>query len=459
MKYLSVTAAILAALTSYSTFAADASEKKATDILSDGWEVHGYGSMNYRINNGQSFDNEFGKPDYKTAGTMGKSSSQIEFVIKKHTEYANGVMSDFIVRSEYGNGDSYYYTSSGNQKANNTAQFEIKEAYIVLANLPYLPEESEIWAGRRFLNRSASGLSGEFWKQSSGQGAGFEKKFESDQRGGIALISADPEAGLVNDFICADGTEIGGIPCGDIIADNPPEDGSRTTVSSLDFYYYGVKGLGGSFDFDMKTMYRANQDPKLNSDSAENGVGFSITYNRDFYGFDGWSQTALAYGKGLASNRGVNFGGWSTLEKSGESLFFTTYGVANVNSKLQVGTEMTWFQALDTLFGAEDLKRGIVAVRPSFKINDNFRLEFTGSYGYETGKEGYWGRTGDAVETHILNAEIATVFTVNANYFGRPQIKPYISYIKTDDEASAKHVGIQNGNNDTIFGIHSEIWF
>lgn len=457
MKRLPVAAAVLAAITSYSAFATD-SGVKATDILTDGWEVHGYGSMNYRMNDGQSFDNEFGKPDYKTAGTMGKSSSQVEFVIK-HTEYGNGVFSDFIVRSEYGNGDSYYYTSSGNQKANNTAQFEIKEAYVVLGNLPYLPTDSEIWAGRRFLNRAAGGLSGEFWKQSSGQGAGFETKFDDGQRGGIAVVSADPEAGLVNDFICADGTEIGGTPCGDIVADNPPADGDRTTVSSLDMYYYGVQALGGSFDFDMKVMYRANQDPKVDSDPAENGVGFAITYNRDFYGFDGWSQTAIAYGKGLAANRGVNFGGWSTLIESDESLFLTTYGVANINSKWQLGTEATWFQALDTLFGAEDLKRGIVAMRPSYKVNDNFRMEFTGSYGYETGKEGYWGRTGDAVETHTLNAEIATVFTVNADYFGRPQIKPYISYIQTDDEASAKHVGIKDGDNDTIFGIHAEIWF
>ena len=32
----------------------------------------------------------------------------------------------------------------------------------------YLPEGGEIWAGRRFLNREAGILSGEFWKQSSG---------------------------------------------------------------------------------------------------------------------------------------------------------------------------------------------------------------------------------------------------------------------------------------------------
>ncbi|WP_434354951.1 carbohydrate porin [Parasalinivibrio latis] len=439
MKRLPVAAAVLAALTSYSAFAAD-SEVKATDILTDGWEVHGYGSMNYRSNDEQSFDTEFGKPDYKTAGTMGKSSSQVEFTVKKHTQYGNEVYSDFIIRAEYGNGDSYYYSSPGSQKLNNNAQFEIKEAYVALGNLPYLADDTEIWAGRRYLNRAAGGLSGEFWKQSSGEGAGFETKFDNGQRGGIALVSADPNAGALD----AMPPGSGGV-----------KDGDRTTLSSLNFYYYGVQALNGSFDFDLKVMYQANKsDPQ-----ADNGVGVGVTYNTNFYGLDGWSQTALTYGKGLASNRGLNFGSWNSAPDSDESLFFTSYGVANLGTNWQLGTEVTWFQALDTLFGAKDLKRGLIAFRPSYKINDNFRLEFTGSYGYEDGKDGYWDRTGDAVESQILNAEIATVFTVNADYFGRPQIKPYISHIKADDDASAKIIGINNGDSDTIFGVHAEIWF
>ncbi len=39
------------------------------------------------------------------------------------------------------------------------------------------------------------------------------------------------------------------------------------------------------------------------------------------------------------------------------------------------------FTSLDTLFGQEDLLDG--AARPSYKLNDNVRLEATASYGYE----------------------------------------------------------------------------
>ena len=64
-KLVPVAAAIFAALTSYNVAA-----ESATDVLTDGWEVHGYGSMNYRFNEDfQSFDSELGKPDYRTADT------------------------------------------------------------------------------------------------------------------------------------------------------------------------------------------------------------------------------------------------------------------------------------------------------------------------------------------------------------------------------------------------------
>ncbi|KLV06960.1 maltoporin [Photobacterium aquae] len=438
-KLVPVAAALLTALTSYNVAA-----ESATDILTDGWEVHGYGSMNFRFNEDlQSFDSELGKPDYRTAGTSGKSANQIEFVLKKHTEFANGVYSDFVTRTEYGNGDSFYYTSSGAEKANTKAQLEIKEAYVALGNLPYLGEGTEIWAGRRFLNRAAGILTGEFWKQSSGMGAGFEMNLDSGHKTGIAIVAADPEAGFASE--------------------DRPVDGERTTVSSLDLYYYGVKALGGSFDFDAKLMTRA--DEALAPNDADSGFGVSVTYNRDYYGLDGWSQTAIAYGEGLGTNRGVNFGGWSGawLEDS-KSLFFTTYGVLNISDNWQMGTELTYWAPKDmdwglTGNGTDEVTRYIFAARPTYKVNDNFRWEFTGSWAVEDLNGNQWGRKDSATDFYTLEA--ASVFTVNADYFGRPQLKPYVTWVGTSDEAAAGAIGItEAGEKDQfVFGVHAEIWF
>ncbi|NAX17163.1 maltoporin [Vibrio sp. V02_P2A34T13] len=449
MKKVSVIAAAVAAtLAAGSAFAAE------TDVLKDGWEVHGYASMNFRMVDGETVDTEFGKPDYKTAGTHGKSTNQVEFVIKKHTEHENGVWSNFTVRSEYGNGNSYAYSSSGSQKANDTAQFEVKETFVEIGGLSYLGEDTSIWAGQRFLNRAAGILSGEFWKQSSGVGAGVQTKLAGNTAG-FAVVVADPDAGVAPSYSTDCKQDDGSIstdPSKCKIVQNSADE--RKTLTSYDFYYYGVDVGFGSLDFDFKYMEQANKDSK-----SDDGFGASITLNSSYYGLDGWAQSAIAYGKGVAQNRGVNFGGWSGGDDKQESIFLTSYGVLNISENWQMGSEITYFGALDELFGAKDLKRYIAAVRPSYKVNDNLRLEMTGSYAHEEGAEGYWGRTGEALESDIFNVELAAAFTVNADYFGRPQIKPYISYISADDEASASQIGIKDGKNETVIGVHTEIWF
>ncbi len=427
-------------------------QQTAVEILTDGWEVSGYSSMNYRSNTDfQSFDSELGKPDYRSAGTSGKSANQVEFVVKKKTTFSNGVKSDFVVRAEYGNGDSYYYSSPGAQKTNTVAQFEVKEAYVALANLPYFGEGSEIWAGRRYFNRAAGILTGEFWKQSSGMGAGFETTLSNKNKMGIAVISADPEAGNGIDWANPD------------FQPARPVDGKRSTVHSLDLYYYNVKALGGSFDFDAKIMKRA--DEVLTEGQAKDGYGFAVTYNRDYYGLDGWTQTALSYGHGMASNRGVNFGQWSgDWLKDSESWFATSYGVLNINDRWQMGSEFTYWAPQDMDWGAtgndkDKVTRFIAAVRPTYKVNNNFRIEMTGSYAVEKVNGNNWDRGDNATDFYSL--ELAPVFTVNADYFGRPQIKPYVTWVATSDAKAASAIGITDNNkkDQFVFGIQAEVWF
>ncbi|TKF21531.1 maltoporin [Vibrio genomosp. F6] len=411
-----------------STLAAGSAFAAATDTVTDGWEVHGYMSSNVRVVDGTTTDTEFGRPDYKTAGTHGKSTNQVEFTIKKHSEYENGVWADYVVRTEFGNGNSYAYSSDGDEAVRDEDGFAVKEAFVELGGI--LGEDTSIWGGQRFLNRAAGILSGEFWKQSSGIGAGIQTKLGGNTAG-IAYVMADS----IDAF-------------GDKHKTEP-----RTTLSSIDMYYYGVDAGIGSLDFDLKL------GKQVLDGENDDGVGASVTLNTSYYGLDGWTQNAIAYGSGVMQNRGVNFGNWSGGNDDAESLFLTSYGVLNISDKVQLGTEVAYFTALDQLFGAEGLTRYIVAARPSYKLNDNVRLEATASYGHEEGDEGYWGRTGDAVESNIINLEIATAFTANSDYFGRPQVKPYISYIKADDEASAGIIGIENGDDQFVFGVHTEIWF
>ncbi|WP_347365109.1 carbohydrate porin [Vibrio vulnificus] len=423
MKKVSLIAAAVA-----STLAAGTAFAAGTDVVTDGWEVHGYMSSNVRVVDGTTTDTEFGRPDYKTAGTHGKSTNQVEFVVKKHSEYENGVWADYVVRSEFGNGNSSAYSSDGDQSVSDKDGFAVKEAFVELGGI--LGEDTSIWGGQRYLNRAAGILSGEFWKQSSGIGAGLQTKLGGNTAG-IAYVMADPTAG--ND------------------------DAARETLSSIDLYYYGVDAGIGSLDFDLKIGHQSKPG------KDDDGFGASVTLNTSYYGLDGWTQTAIAYGKGIMQNRGVNFGNWSGGDDKAESLFFTSYGVWNVSDRMQLGTEISYIKGLDYLFGAEGLTRYIIAARPSYKLNENVRLEATASYGDESGLSvgdwGGWISSEDMATSQYINLEIATAFTANSDYFGRPQIKPYISYIKADDEASASMIGIDNGKDQFVFGVHTEIWF
>ena len=425
---------------------------KPTDMLTDGWEVHGYVRVSWRMNeNFVSTGEEYGKGDYNLVGTTGKNPNQVEFNISKNTTFRNGVRSDLYVRAEYGNGDPSFYSSSGSEDSNskydesntahimnkNAGPFELKEAYLQLGGLSYLPEDGNIWAGRRFLNREAGLLSGEFWKQSSGVGFGYEQSGT-----GIAVVSVDPGEGKEKDV-------------------------SRT-FHSLDLYTYNHKMLGGSFNFDIKLM-RVGDKKEYKANEAKEGVGLSVTYNRDYYGLDGWSSTALAYGYGLAGNRGVNFGQWSGGDgtsnvdgKKGNSIFFTSYGIMNINDRWQMASEVTYLHG-EKIWGltapdGDTIDRLLVALRPFYKVNDNFRWEFTASYGFE---KDYWGVEN---KTNIYAAEIAAVFTVNSDYFGRPQIKPFFTFMSKDSSnAAIDKIGWGNAfNNDKStyqFGVEGEIWF
>ena len=448
---------------------------KPTDILTDGWQVNGYIRVNWRLDeNFVSTDEEYGKPDYHLVGTTAKSANQVEFNISKNTTFQNGVRSDLYLRAEYGNGDSSFYSSTGSEDSNNSNEgpFEVKEAYLRLGGLSYLPAGGDIWAGRRFLNREAGLLSGEFWKQSSGVGFGYEQNGT-----GIAVVSVDPGE-----------------------KDEKPD---GKTIHSLDLYTYNHKMLGGSFNFDVKLMKVGDKD-NYTAKEAEDGIGLSVTYNRDYYGLDGWTTTALAYGNGLAANRGVNFGQWSggtsTVDSDkGSSIFFTSYGVMNINDRWQMASEITylhgtkiWGLGSDIVFDkdadsetdnsvtltpdGDTVDRLLIAVRPTYKVNDNFRWEFTASYGYE---KAYWGHdandllkdkngklyhSGQEQESNFYAAEVAAVFSVNSDYFGRPQIKPFVTYMVKDSENTYDDFigwGDKFGNDNKTFqfGVEAEIWF
>ncbi|WP_275724608.1 carbohydrate porin [Vibrio furnissii] len=429
-----IAAAVVASLAAGSSF--------AEDKVNQGWQINGYGHLLYNAGQSLALNESYEhRRDYRAAGaSFSGNPNQVEFTVTRGDNYDNGAWSKYVLKTEYGNnegsGRGFYTSSSGSEGFGESGQLEFKEAYVELGDLSYFPEGLSIWAGKRYLNRQAGIITKEFWKQSSGVGGGIQYK---DM--GIAVVSADAGDSY--------NSKLG----------NVDANGSSTTLTSVDLYYYGVDALSGRFDFDAKIMSRKNVDE---DNTAKDGYGLAVTYSRDYYGLDGWTTTALTYGSGIASTKGVNFGQWNGgWDKDDESIFLTSYGVLNVTDNLQIGTELVYWKLYndtkDQVWGSEDgVDRFFFGATPSYKFNENFRLETTLTYAVESlGNGSDWGR--EKADTSFYTATIAPVFTVNADYFGRPQIKPYVTYMKSSED----NYGWSNDakGDETRFGVEAEIWF
>lgn len=425
----------------------------AEDKVAEGWTVNGYGHLKYdfleSLDTASTYEH---RRDYRAAGAaFSANPNQVEFTVTRGENYDNGSWSKYVLKTEYGNneggnGQPFYGSSGGNDSHLSSGQLEFKEAYVELGDLSYFGEGTSIWAGKRYLNRQAGIITKEFWKQSSGIGAGVQY---NDM--GLAVISADAGDGYCDQS----GNTVNGKQC-EVLSD-----GTRSTMSSVDAWFYGTEGLGGRFDFDVKYMMRANMDQfqidKSNPKAAENGIGAAITYSRDYYGFDGWTTTAFTYGKGMAATKGVNFGNWNNgWNENDQSLFLTSYGVANVSESIQIGTELVYWNLKNTdgdnVWGTEQVDRLFFGVTPTYIVNDNFRWEAVLTYASE--KAPGW-RTEDA--TTFTTATLSPVFTINADYWGRPQIKPYITYMNSSDDTYGWAKDAKG--SDTRIGVEAEIWF
>lgn len=431
----------------------------------DQWELHGYASLQYRsTDDWSSSSSTFGKGDFFLGipGT-GESSNQVELVAKRKFEGKNGVFGDLNLRAEYGNGDSYYYSSSGKEHDNGVANFEVKEAFINMGGFSYLPENATIWAGRRFLNRNSTSLSGEFYKQSSGVGFGYERNGLS-----LAVVGVDPGA--------EDGKQKSTLPDGN----------GRRTVTALDFNYAGIKVPGGSLDIGAKYYFQPNahemtsnwkydsdkpatdknnenylNEQKRRKNFAKDGFGLGVVYNTNYYGFDGFASHSINYGYGIGAHAtgGMNFGQWTDeAVKDAYVTLLTSGGMMNVNDKWQVMTEMSVMHG-DKLYGLSgELTRAGFSVQPSYKVNDNFRMVFGATVGMQhiENYEKHWGA--EEATQYRYGLSIAPTFTADSDFFGRPQIQPYVTWLRTNFE-NGFGGDLKKENSQVIFGVKSEVWF
>lgn len=405
----------------------------STTSFSSDWDIHGYAKTGYTVDKDlNATDTELNKGDFFLGTNPGVPGNQFELSGSRYFKSENGAEGLLGFRAEYGNGTDqqrFLYSSSGGEGEDGTI-FELKEAFIELKNLDFIPKDHKIWAGRRFYGRDSTALSGEFWKQSSGVGLGYDAgKFA------VALVGADQ-----------DKTAVGN------------NSNKRQTVFVLDTRFKNFKVPGGSLEFQVN-VYSQNdaKEETSNEDAADSGIGAGITYNiNGFYGMKGWSKAAIAYGTGLGSTaKGLNFGDWlGGADKDGKSLLATTYGVWNMSDTIQIGTEASLHKG-EKLYGQDDLTRMGFSINPSYKVTNNLRLSLEAAVGIQK-LDDYkaWGRSKETETRTVVT--LAPIFTLNNDYYGRPQIKPFITFASTSDD---NVVILDDEQSGTFFGVQGEVWF
>ncbi len=412
--------------------------------MADDLELHGYAKTGVTLDSDlSSGGSEFSKGDFFLGTNGSNPANQFELVGTKRFSSDNGAQGRLDFRLEYGNGGdakNYLMSSSGGETAGTESYFELKEAYVTLEKLDFLPEGSSVWAGRKFYGRDSTANSGEFWKQSSGVGFGYEtNKFA------VALVGSD-----VDDL---SGTIITGLPEGD-----------RKTLLVLDTRIKNIKVPGGSVEAQVNLYAQKNAQKSEeggNSDTADTGIGAGLTYNiNKWYGIkDGWSKAAIAFGTGIGGHaKGLNFGSWAGgAKEDSSSILATTYGVVNLSDKLQMGTEVSLHQGKE-IYGLDSLTRFGVSVSPSYKVSKNLRMTADVSVGYQKLDDpADWGKPAayDKSESRVA-LTLAPVITINNDFYGRPQIKPFVTFGNTTNDGNKIYNDKKSG---TFFGVVGEVWF
>jgi len=405
-------------------------------VQAEGWNLGGYVKTGYTLDSDlrsvsvDGTDGFFRGNSQFLGNTFATPGNQVELTANRKFEAENGATGTLYLRAEYGNGTDYENVlySSGGGEGEDGPIFEVKEAFIEMEKLDFLPEGAKIWAGRRFYGRNSSALSGEFWKQTSGVGVGYDAgKFA------VAFVGVDPDGAKTN------------------------KTDDKQTTFALDTRYRGIEVPGGNLELQFNYYMRPSAEGTKND--ADSGFAIGLTYNiNGWYGLNGWSQAGLAYGKGLGGlAKGLNFGNWvTTANEDAMSIYATTYGMWNVNDKVQMGTEVSLHMGEEIYgSGSDGLTRFGMSANPSYKVNNNLRMTLEASFGYE--KAEAWGAD---LTTFALT--VAPVITINNDYYGRPQIKPFVTYVSQSNDDpkynnwTYEHDGESSG---TFFGVQAEVWF
>ncbi len=337
---------------------------------------------------------------------------------------------------------------SSNDWTSDDGALNLRQAFVEMGNLPTFTgafEESVIWAGKRFYGRDDVHINDFYFRDYSGTGAGIQN---------IKLGSGHFDLGLIGrDFTDLDSTDV------EVYTLD-----ARYRINNWEFEIAGHLAKDNDSrkeiyqNGDLVTPTQAQLD-----ELADTGYQGYINYNLPgFYGLTdaGFSRIYVQAGQGLGSELG-RAGGYGGNYEDQYAYRAGSFGQATLNDKWDIFVTTTFEQQKDKVAedGSEyDFKWASLGLRPVYKVNKNFELQFEAGYDWVDVEN----PTGKDRDGGIWKATFAPTFKLDtAAFWGRPEIRTFVTYANWDNDLEDVNGDLKDysGSDGWNFGVQAEVWF
>ncbi|MFD2017232.1 maltoporin LamB [Vibrio olivae] len=410
MKKVSVIAAAVAAtLAAGSAFAVD---------------FNGYMRAGTGISNNDGGDISFMKNGIGRLGNEDDNYSEFGFSEELKTGEQNWRIESMIASSNSG--------ASGWQDGDfNVAQFNVQAKGLFASD-----KEAVLWAGKRYYQRKDIHITDTYFLDTSGTGGGIEN------------------VSIGNQFSFA------------VLQDGEDSDYAGYKV---DARLAGIS-LWNDASLELAAVYNfATETANGNSEADDGVLATAIIHQNLSFGFN---QTILQYGTASYGEQAYRLGGaGSYYDRSGaqddaNGFRFLNWGVVSLGQSWELGHQLGYTVGSDIggtnsdgdYTGQQfDLSQFTAVVRPMYKWNDTMRTVFEAGY-----------NSGDRIANGGLAKEdfggakftVAQTWAMGDNFWARPELRIYASYLKDLESDSFGATETQAGeDNDVVVGIQVEAWW
>ncbi|MGL4672452.1 carbohydrate porin [Cetobacterium sp.] len=399
------------------------------------FEFHGYARTGLLLNaeRGLKKSSTFPGPfDKKFVGRLGNEDNtyaELEFVKRFYMENGSWAKFHAMLVSD----TASYSDNSGNISDDasgwGTSSIQARQIYVEMGNLPTFTgafKDSTVWAGKRYYNRRDIHITDQYYTDMSGTGLGIDNIALGEGKLSLATVARNSDLGFEEDVI-------------GLVAK------------------YSI----GNFEFDL--VGAKSQDNEDNdSDRAKNGFQAFGQYNLgSYYGLNGFSKFYAQVGSGIGATYGLgSLGNALGNYKKAMSYKVGTWGLTTLNDKWDLFT--TVYGQYDDKPENSDTKdhkdngfETAFVVRPVYKINSNFELQFEGGIGYT---ESDFADDTNADGTFYKLTFAPTLKMDSNQFWARPEIRTFVSYVGGETEDRSKEKTKYKNDNIRV-GVQAEVWF